>query len=229
MRLTRLTLPLPTLLACLLSLSAASADDGELLQAVHGFLHEQASALGDELIIELRPPSARLPTCESPAPFLTRPGEVPLGRISVGVRCGDDGRQVRYLQAEVGVIGEYPVLDTPLSAGETVRHEHLVMQSGNLAELPNRALLEVDRIVGQVATRALSPGQPLLEHQFRNLPLVERNQRVVVEARGRGFRIAREGQALEPGALGDRIRVRFDNREVMTAEVVGEGTLVVDF
>ena len=110
-----------------------------------------------------------------------------------------------------------------------MRREHLVMQSGNLAELPNRALLEVDRIVGQVATRALSPGQPLLEHQFRNLPLVERNQRVVVEARGRGFRIAREGQALEPGALGDRIRVRFDNREVMTAEVVGEGTLVVDF
>ena len=229
MHLTRLALLLPTLLAGLLSLPAASADDGELLQAVHGFLHEQASALGDELIIELRPPSARLPTCESPAPFLTRPDEVPLGRISVGVRCGDDGRQVRYLQAEVGVIGEYPVLDTPLSAGETVRREHLVMQSGNLAELPNRALLEVDRIVGQVATRALSPGQPLLEHQFRNLPLVERNQRVVVEARGRGFRIAREGQALEPGALGDRIRVRFDNREVMTAEVVGEGTLVVDF
>lgn len=68
MRLTRLVLLLPTLLAALLSLPAASADDGELLQAVHGFLHEQASALGDELIIELRPPSARLPTCESPAP-----------------------------------------------------------------------------------------------------------------------------------------------------------------
>lgn len=229
MRAIRLTLLLPLLLAGLLTLPAASADDTELLQAVHGFLHEQAQTLGDELIIELRPPSARLPTCESPAPFLTRPDAAPLGRISVGVRCGQDGRQVRYLQAEVGVIGEYPVLAAPLEAGETVRRDHLVMRQGNLAELPNRALLDSDEIIGQVATRSLSPGQPLQAYQFRSLPLVERSQRVVVEARGSAFRVSREGQALEPGALGDRVRVRFDSREVVTAEVVGEGTLVVDF
>lgn len=217
------------LLTGLLALPTASADDTELLQAVHAFLHEQASTLGDELMIELHPSSARLPQCESPEPFLTRPGTVPLGRISVGVRCGQDGRQVRYLQAVIGIIGEYPVLSSQLSAGQTVRREDLVMHSGNLADLPSRALLDMETIVGQVTTRPLSPGQPLLEHQFRSLPLVERNQRVTIEARGRGFRITREGQALEPGGLGDRIRVRLDNREVMTAEVVGEGTLVVDF
>ncbi|MGR2737503.1 flagellar basal body P-ring formation chaperone FlgA [Billgrantia sp. Q4P2] len=229
MRLTRLAL-LPLLsLAGLLAIPAASADDTELLQVVHGFLHEEASALGDELVIELHPPSARLPACESPQPFLTRPGEAPLGRVSVGVRCGSDGRQVRYLQAEVGVMGEYPVLGAPLSPGETVRRDQLIMHSGNLAELPNRTLLDVDEIVGQMATRALAPGQPLQAHQFRSLPLVERNQRVVVEARGTAFRVLREGQALEPGGLGDRIRVRFDSREVVTAEVAGEGVLVVDF
>ncbi|QTP55409.1 flagellar basal body P-ring formation protein FlgA [Billgrantia sulfidoxydans] len=229
MRLIRLALLLPLTLALLPLPAAATADDTELLQAVHAFLHEQASTLGDELIIELRLPSARLPACESPEPFLARPGDVPLGRVSVGVRCGSDGRQVRYLQADIGALGEYPVLTAPLAAGETVRREHLAMQSGNLAELPNRTLLDIDEIVGQVATRPLSPEQPLQAHQFRSLPLVERNQRVVVEARGAAFRITREGQALEPGAMGDRVRVRFDSREVVTAEVVGEGTLVVDF
>lgn len=229
MRLIRFALLLPLSLAGLPPIAAASADDTELLQAVHAFLHEEAQALGDELIIELHPPSARLPTCESPEPFLARPGDVPLGRVSVGVRCGSDGRQVRYLQAEIGVMGEYPVLAAALAAGDTVRRDHLTMQSGNLAELPNRTLLDIDEIVGQAATRPLAPGQPLQAHQFRSLPLVERNQRVVVEARGSAFRISREGQALEPGALGDRVRVRFDSREVVTAEVVGEGTLVVDF
>lgn len=229
MRFTRFALSLLLSMAGLLTIAPASADDTELLQAVHGFLHEQAQSLGDELLIELRPPSARLPKCDSPDPFLTRPGEVPLGRFSVGVRCGHDGHQVRYLQAEVGVIGEYPVLGAALAAGETVHREHLVMHEGNLAELPSRALLDIDEIVGQVATRALNPGQPLLAHQFRNLPLVERNQRVAVEARGTAFRVSREGQALEPGAMGDRVRVRFDSREVVTAEVAGEGTLVVDF
>lgn len=229
MRLIRFAPLLPLLLAMSSPQAVATADDAELLQAVHAFLHEEASSLGDELIIEVRPPSARLPVCEFPEPFLARSGDVPLGRVSVGVRCGNDGRQVRYLQAEIGAMGEYPVLDVPLGVGETVRREHLVMQTGNLAELPHRALLDPTAIVGQVATRPLTPGQPLLEHQFRSLPLVERNQRVVVEARGSAFRVTREGQALEPGGLGDRVRVRFDSREIVTAAVAGEGVLVVDF
>ncbi|WP_104201954.1 flagellar basal body P-ring formation chaperone FlgA [Billgrantia saliphila] len=217
-------------LASLLATPAVhAADDDAMLEAVHAFLHREAQSLGDELIIELRPPSARLPACESPDPFLTRPGDVPLGRISVGVRCGSEGRQVRYLQAEVGVIGDYPVLARPLRAGETVRRDDLVMRQGNLAELPNRSVIDIEEIVGQAATRAIEPGQSLQEHHFRSLPLVERNQRVVIEARGKGFRIEREGQALEPGAMGDRIRARFDSREVVMAEVVGEGRLAVDF
>ncbi len=217
-------------LASLLAVPAGhAADDDAMLEAVHAFLHREAQALGDELIIELRPPSARLPACESPAPFLTRPGDVPLGRISVGVRCGSEGRQVRYLQADVGVIGDYPVLARSLQAGETVHRDDLMMQQGNLAELPNRSVIDIENIVGQAATRAIEPGQPLQEHFFRSLPLVERNQRVVIEARGQGFRIEREGQALEPGALGDRIRARFDSREMVTARVVGDGRLAVDF
>ena len=229
MRLFRFALLSWLSLAGPLTVTAASADDAELMQTVHAYLHQKAQALGDELYIELRAPSARLPPCELPEPFLTRPGEVPLGRVSVGVRCGADGRQVRYLQADVGAIGEYPVLAEPLLAGEPVRLDHLEMRSGNLAELPNRALLDSNAIIGQVATRPINPGQPLQAHQFRSLPLIERNQRVTVEARGPAFRISREGQALESGTLGDRIRVRFDSREIVTAEVVGEGVLVVDF
>ena len=227
--LVRLRSALLLSLLCLLALPATANDDAELLDAVHAFLHQQAQPLGDELIISVRPPSARLPVCEAPEPFLTRAGEPPLGRVSIGVRCGEGGRQVRYLQAEVGVIGEYPVLAVGLAAGETVTADHLTLQSGNLAELPNRTLLDTQAIIGQATVRALNPGQPLQEYHLRSVPLVERNQRVTVEARGAAFRISREGQALEPGGLGERIRIRFDNREVITAEVVGEGRLVVDF
>ncbi|AMD00941.1 flagellar basal body P-ring formation chaperone FlgA [Halomonas chromatireducens] len=219
----------PILASLALLPGIAKADDDALLQAVHGFLYSEAQPLGEEIIIELRPPSARMPECVSPQPFLTREGELPLGRVSVGVRCGSDGRQVRYMQAEIGVLGEYPVLAATLNAGDTVRPEHLEQRQGNLAELPNNALLDAEQIIGQLATRTLRAGQPLQAHQFRSLPLVERNQRVVVEARGTGFRVSREGEALEPGGLGDRIRIRFDSREVVTGRVAGEGMVIVDF
>ncbi|WP_444677438.1 flagellar basal body P-ring formation chaperone FlgA [Halomonas sp. E19] len=216
------------LFACLPP-AGALADDAALLDVVQRFLHQQAKPLGEEIIIEVRPTSAVMPACEFPQPFLTREGEPALGRVSVGVRCGSDGRQVRYLQAEVGVIGDYPVLATSLAAGDSVQPHHLESRRGNLAALPSRTLLDSAEIVGQVLTRPLGAGQTLQAHHLRALPLVERNQRVVVEAHGSGFRIAREGQALEPGGMGDRVRVRFDSREMVTARVIGQGLLAVDF
>ncbi|TFH85403.1 flagellar basal body P-ring formation protein FlgA [Billgrantia azerbaijanica] len=218
------------LIGCLWLLApAATADDSELLDAVHGFLYEQARSLGDEVIVEVRPPSARLPACEAPEPFLPRRGEPVMGRMSVGVRCGLDGRQVRYLQAEVGVIGSYPVLAADVEAGTTLRADHLATRQGNLAELPRRTLLDAEALIGQMTTRPLRAGEALQEYQVQERPLVERNQQVTVEARGTGFRVSREGQALEPGALGDEVRVRFTSREVITARVSGNATLTVDF
>ncbi|WP_240454179.1 flagellar basal body P-ring formation chaperone FlgA [Halomonas sp. NO4] len=200
-----------------------------MVAAVQAFLYDRAQTLGDEIVVEVYPPSARLPACEVPQPFLPRSGEPAMGRVSVGVRCGESGRQVRYLQAEVGVIGSYPVLATDLDAGTTLRAEHLDTRRGNLAELPRRTLLEAERLVGQLTTRPLRAGEALQEHQVRERPLVERNQRVTVEARGQAFRVSREGQALEPGVLGDEVRVRFGSREIITARVSGEATLSVDF
>lgn len=223
--------PILSLLAgCLWLLSpAVMAEDTAMIDAVHGFLYEQARSLGDEVIVEVRPPSARLPACEAPEPFLPRAGDLAMGRLSVGVRCGADGRQVRYLQAEVGVIGSYPVLAGDVEPGTTLRAEHLEERQGNLAELPRRTVLDVDALIGQMTTRPLRAGEALQEHQVRARPLVERNQRVTVEARGTAFRVSREGRALEPGAVGDEVRVRFASRDVITARVSGEATLAVDF
>lgn len=205
------------------------AEDDRLIEAVQGFLYAEAQALGDEIMVEVHPPSARLPACEAPEPFLPRSGETVMGRVSVGVRCGEDGRQVRYLQAEVGVIGAYPVLATDIDAGTTLRAEHLETRNGNLAELPQRAILEADALVGKLATRPLRAGEALQEHQVRERPLVERNQRVTVEARGNAFRVSREGRALESGTMGEEVRVRFGSRETLSAVVSGEATLSVDF
>ncbi|WP_245682184.1 flagellar basal body P-ring formation chaperone FlgA [Billgrantia gudaonensis] len=206
----------------------ASAD-GRLIEAVQGFLYDEAKTLGDEIVVEVYPPSARLPACEAPEPFLPRSGEKMMGRVSVGVRCGEDGRQVRYLQAEIGVIGSYPVLASDIDVGTTLATEHLEARRGNLAELPRRTILDSEELVGKMTTRPLRAGEALQEHQVRERPLVERNQRVTVVARGNAFRVSREGRALEPGAMGDEVRVRFGSRETLTAVVSGEATLSVDF
>nr|WP_301514804.1 flagella basal body P-ring formation protein FlgA [Halomonas sp.] len=48
-------------------------------------------------------------------------------------------------------------------------------------------------------------------------------------ARGSGFRVSREGKAMENGSQGEKIRVRFDRREILDARVASQGVLHIDF
>lgn len=209
--------------------SYVQANDDHLIQRVHQFLYEETQALGEEVVIDLRPPSPHLPVCVQPEPFLPNANQAPLGRVSVGVRCGEDSRQVRYLQAQIDVIGDYVVAARDIERGTLITSEMLSERGGNLGDLSAQALTAEEEIVGKVAQRPIRSGSAFLAHYLQAPHLVERGQRVTVIAQGAAFRVSREGEALENGALGERIRVRFGSREIMTARVTDQGILVVDF
>lgn len=205
--------------------SAAAVDDAETpaAGAVRAFLLERAEGLGDSVSVEVRPPSAHLPPCVAPEAFMPGSGQNAWGRVSVGVRCGERTRRVRYMQARVTVTGYYWVAKATLPPGTPIRADMLSAERGDLSELPANAVLEQARIVGFETARPLSAGTVIQRHQLRKPALVERRQAVTLVAGGDGFRISREGHALDNGALGGRVRVRLSNREVVAAQVTGPG------
>tara|TARA_R110002012_G_scaffold113744_1_gene259831 strand:- start:1276 stop:1992 length:717 start_codon:yes stop_codon:yes gene_type:complete len=214
---------------CMSITSNAYADDDQLMQQVHEFLYGETQALGEEVVIELRPPSPHLPECIQPEPFLANANQAPLGRVSVGVRCGENGRQVRYLQAQIDVIGNYVVAARDIDRGTLITSAMLSERGGNLGDLSAQALTAEEDIVGKIAQRPIRSGSAFLAHYLQAPHLVERGQRVTVIAQGSAFRVSREGEALENGALGEQVRVRFGSREIITARVAERGILVMDF
>lgn len=212
-----------------LAFTTVQANDDTLLQEVHHFLYQQTQALGEEVVIDIRPPSPHLPPCIQPEPFLPNANQAPVGRVSVGVRCGEDSRQVRYLQAQIDIIGNYIVAARDIDRGTLITSEMLSERGGNLGDLSAQALIDENDIVGKIAQRPIRSGSSFLTQYLQAPHLVERGQRVTVIAQGASFRVSREGEALENGALGDRVRVRFDSREIRTARVAGQGVLVMDF
>ncbi|MCX2795887.1 flagella basal body P-ring formation protein FlgA [Microbulbifer thermotolerans] len=219
--------PLIALLLFAQSLCAAATTD-PATDAVRKFLSRQATQPGREVRIEVQPAPARLPHCENPRPFLPGKGQQLRGLVTVGVRCGADGR-VRYLQAKISIIGDYWVSARRIEAGTRIDADMLRRTRGDLSNLPRGAVLEREQIVGQIASRPLNAGTVLQEQQLKPVPLVLRRQPVTVEARGQGFRIAREGIALEEGALGEKIRVRLADRRQIFAVVSGPGQAQVNF
>ncbi len=227
MRRTIRLLPLFALLA--VPPGTATADDAAMLERVQAFLYERAREHGEEVVIEVSPPSARLPACENPEPFLPNAEAKLRSRVSVGVRCGEAGRQVRYLQAEVHITGTYLEVATEVKRGELLTERRLVERRGDLGRLPARAVLDPEEAVGQEATRRLAPGLTLQAHHLRAPTLVERGDSVLLEATGTGFRAVREAEAIDTGGLGERVRARLPDRQLLEGEVVGEGRLAVDF
>lgn len=225
------------LLVCLLALSSLlqvqannhAFADQELTDVVQQFLYQHSQALGQEVVIDISPPSPHLPNCIAPEPFFPNTNQTPIGRVSVGVRCGEERRQVRYIQAQIDIIGSYPVASLDIERGTLITSNMLNQREGNLGDLAAQALTDQNDIIGMVAQRPIRSGSTFHAHYLHAPHLIERGQRVTVIAQGAGFRVSREGEALANGAQGERIRVRFDTREMVTARVIGQGILIVDF
>lgn len=225
----RLAWPIAALALCT---GAAAQDPGiehAVVARVQAFLIERAAGEGDEVEVEVFPSAAGLPPCTAPEPFLPPPGQRVHGRVAVGVRCAGEPRHVRYLQAEVRINGRYWVAARDLAAGEVVTADAVHERRGELSALPRDIVRTAEEVVGRQAQRQLAADTPLQTHQFRAVPLVERGQRVIVEARGERFHVRREGTALEPGGRGERVRVRFGKDEIVHAEVVDAGLLAIPF
>lgn len=206
------------------------ADDTDLLiERVHAFLYEQASELGEEVSIDVHPPSAHLPACENPQPFLPNAGQKLTGRVSVGVRCGDQGRQVRYMQASIEIVGEQVVARQAIPAGTIIDADMLAIRPSELGRLPRGAITDPEQAIGMQASRPIGKGVTMTENHLRAVTLVERGAKVRIEARGEGFAVSREGEALDNGAMGQEIRVRLGRRETLRARVTGRNRLEVDF
>jgi flagella basal body P-ring formation protein FlgA len=78
-----------------------------------------------------------------------------------------------------------------------------------------------DSLVGWVARRRISAGEPLRPPAIGRRPVVAAGSEVAVIASVEGGRVARSGTALTAGAIGQRIRVRLEGARIVVATVTG--------
>ena len=80
----------------------------------------------------------------------------------------------------------------------------------------------IEDVVGKQAKRFVRKGTPLKANDFETVPIVKRNDQVVMKLRFKGMVITTAARALETGGAGDIIRVmNIDSRKTLTALVTG--------
>ncbi|MGH8118593.1 MAG: flagellar basal body P-ring formation chaperone FlgA [Rhodanobacteraceae bacterium] len=219
--------PLVLVSTLVLLLASAAASAGTVEDAARQFLETQAAEPGNRVSVTVESSAAALPHCADPQPFLPGHGQRLLGRVTVGIRCGDG--QMRYLQARVAVDGDYWVAAQDIPARTPVSAAMLDARHGDLTQLPHEAIQSLAAAVGAVTTRSLTKGTVLQGTQLQAPRLVHRASPVTVEAIGSGFRVTRQGESLQDGGLGDAVRVRMGDRSVLSGVVAGDGLVKVSF
>ncbi len=214
------------LLTSALTLFASAADAAESpVDIAHAFLEQRSRHLGNKVQIKVAAPSAHWPHCTAPEAFLPSKNQADWGRITVGIRCSSGS--TRYLQAQVAVLGNYWVPRENIPAGTTITEELLRREKGEISALPSGTLLKRKEMLGLESRRPLRAGTPVQQYQLQQRALVKRRQTVTLVAAGRGFNIQREGRALDEGAMGDKVRVRLPDRQIISGRVSGRGQIHV--
>ena len=228
--------------ACLAALLAAPAltlaqgSDGSLdadtLQRIQA-LGEQAGAglAPGAMRVAIEPgrldPRLRLAPCERIEPYLP-PGARAWGRTRVGLRCvqGEAHWNV-YLPVTVKVFAPAWVAASALPAGSELQPEMLRQAEVDWAALPAPPVLDAARLVGRQLARPLPAGAAVRQSDLKQRQWFAAGDTVQLVARGPGFSVTGEGQAMSPGMEGQPVRVRTENGRMLTGQPVGPNRVEV--
>lgn len=222
-------------LAALLAGPARAADGGlddDTLQRIQALGEQAGAGLASGAVrVEIEPgrldPRLRLAPCERIEPYLP-PGARAWGRSRIGLRCAQGPAAWNVtLPVTVKVFAPAWVVVAPVPAGGVLEPGQLQQAEVDWAAAATPPVADVAKLVGRQLSRPLPAGAPVRVADLRQRQWFAAGDTVRLVARGQGFSVSGEAQALGPGLEGQTVRVRIDNGRVLSGLAVGQNRVEV--
>lgn len=170
----------------------------------------------------------RLHQCSKPLQASLENTSVPVGRLTVRIRCEGDTPWSIFVPAHVSLHLDVVVARHPVKRNTLLQAGDLMLAERDIGNLGQGYFIEPDQVSGSQTTRALNAGQPVQPSQIRIPPMVRRGDQVVISARSGSISVRMPGEALSDGSLGQQIRVRnVRSQRVVHARVTAPGQVEV--
>ena len=225
-RAVRPRLALSMAAAAVVASAHAAGTDGSLAQQIQAWTQPLAAAMPGlanarvDVEVGRLDPRLRLAPCERVEPYLPS-GSRPWGRSRVGLRCVEGpSRWNVFLPVTVRLWAPAPVLREPRPAGHVLAPSDFVMAETDWAERVDAPLARVELMVGRALSLPVAAGQPVRSPQLQQRQWFAAGDTVRIVARGRGYSVSGEGQALTRGLDGETARVRTAGGRVVTGVAV---------
>ena len=146
------------------------------------------------------------------------------GRFSAVLSVAGDQMDPLYIRltGHVDDTVELPIATARLRAGSVLRADDVRMARVHTAVVRGEVVRQPDEAIGMQVKRQILAGQPLLVNELTRPSMVLKGATVLMQLDSPGIALTAEGQAMEGGSIGERIRVLNPmSRAIVEAEVIG--------
>jgi flagella basal body P-ring formation protein FlgA len=197
----------------------------QIAEEAKTFLTQEASGLGEVHVqVSLPEQTANLPRCEKIEAFLP-PGARAQGKTTVGVRCNTPNRWTVFLQAQVQILAPYLVASHPLSAGQSLSANDLMIKLIDISEAVPGVINTPEGLYGNSLLANIPAGSTIRRQQVKLAYVVQSGQSVRLKLSGQGFQISGEGIALSNASEGQSVQVRTPRGSMVSGVARSGGTV----
>ncbi|MFM2057139.1 MAG: hypothetical protein RLY71_1524 [Pseudomonadota bacterium] len=167
-------------------------------------------------------PRLHLAPCQKIEPYVPA-GQRLWGSTRVGLRCTSGPvRWNVYLPVTVQVWAPAVVAAADLPAGTELQAAHLRIAEADIAAEPAATWNSVAPLLGRRLARPMPAGAALRSNDVQARIWFAAGETVNVTARGEGFAVSSQAQALGAGLEGQSVRVRTDSGRILLARPTGQ-------
>jgi flagella basal body P-ring formation protein FlgA len=222
----------PALLTCFVqfftALSAQAALPPEVEASIKRFIQKSPSVNGLRVELEFMEPNQVIPACLGGSiEILTPPGVRLWGRSTLQLRCAKASWMVN-VPLNIRAYGDYVVASRYLPFGQKIENGDIRVIEGDLSTLPDDVLRTPRAAYEKVLGRSLQMGAPMGLNDLKESSVIKVGDPVLIQLVGKGFQVSGEGTAQTAGMVGDMVRVRLMDGQVLQGKVLRPGVIGVN-
>ena len=215
------------LAAYFLGTSAQAALAPDLEKEITRFIQSSPTVNGLRVQPELIDPNITVPAClGGNIEFSTQPGARIWGRTTLQLRCAKAGWMVN-VPFNIRVFGNYVVANQYLVAGQKIEPGDIRVIDGELSALPDDVLRSPKGAYDRILSRPLKMGSPVGLNDLKESSVIKAGDPVRLVLKGKDFEVSGEGVAQSAGMIGDMVRVRIADGQVLQGKVLRPSVVIV--
>ena len=204
---------------------AALSPDQE--KEIFRFVQSSPAINGLRVQLELVDPNVTVPACVGGSVQISaQPGARIWGRTMLQLRCAKAGWMVN-VPFNIRVFGNYVVASQYLPAGQKLEPSDIRVIEGELSTLPDDVLRTPKNAYDRVLSRSLQMGSPVGLNDLKESSVIKVGDPIRLILKGKDFEVSGEGVAQTAGMIGDMVRVRLADGQVLQGRVLRPSVVVV--